>query len=39
MNGGVYIEFADGQSGLYSSSLLYGILPEAEQIVTAGPED
>lgn len=33
VDGGVFIEFADGKSGLYSSSLLYEILPRAEQVV------
>ena len=39
INGGVFIEFADGQSGLYSSSLLYEVLPQAEQIVNAVETD
>ena len=33
IDGGVYIEFSDGQSGLYSSSLLLEFLPQAEKIV------
>jgi hypothetical protein len=32
IDGGVFIEFADGKSGVYSASLLYGMLPQAEQI-------
>ena len=39
INGGVYIEFADGNSGLYSSNLLYQMLPEAKPIVEAGPDE
>ena len=33
INGGVYIEFANGKSGLYPSLLLYEMLPRAEQVV------
>jgi len=35
INGGVFIEFADGKNALYSSSLLYEILTRAEQLEDA----
>jgi hypothetical protein len=38
-NGGVFIEFADGKSGFYSSSLLYEVLPKAEQVIKADEPD
>jgi len=39
VDGGVYIEFTDGKGGLYSSSLLFEMLPKAEQIIPAGPDE
>ena len=32
VDGGVYIEFADGKNAIYSSRLFYGMLHQAEQI-------
>jgi hypothetical protein len=39
VDGGVFIEFSDTKSGLYSSTLLYSMLPQAEQLVDAGSDD
>lgn len=39
IDGGVYIEFADGKNGLYPAALLYEMLPKAEQIVEAGVDE
>jgi len=36
---GVHIEFADGRSAMYSSSLLYEILPRAEQLNHTEPDE
>jgi len=39
VDGGVFIEFVDGKNALYSSSLLYEMLPRAEQIDIAELDD
>lgn len=36
LDGSLIITFSDGQCGMYSSALLYKILPQAEELIEAG---
>ena len=39
MDQSVIVTFSDGKSAVYSASLLYAMMPQAEQLDRAKPED
>ncbi len=39
MDQSVIVTFSDGKSAVYSASLLYAMLPQAEQLDKAQPEE